>query len=172
MRFPPHLRKWFGSLSEGDVERLEKLISLKPETSEWVDAKNDRELKTLDGAVDFINSSCTAAKVLTWVCGTAATFLAGVVTLAMKVRAVRPAGTPMTLRIVGYLCLTAICGAILFGAGTLAPPAVPAALYPHELRPARFSVVGLTILVAHLGEATGDLKDAEGTICNRPHSFG
>ncbi|WP_132256542.1 hypothetical protein [Methylobacterium segetis] len=82
LRAASHVRKLINALSEADVAKLEKLLSLKPETVAWVDAKNDRELKSLDGAVDFINSSRTAAKVLMWVCGVAVTFVTGTVALA------------------------------------------------------------------------------------------
>lgn len=77
----PHLRVWFASLSEDDVKSLQALLSLRPETITWVGQKNDRELKQLDGAVEFITSSRTAARVLMWCCGTAVAFVAGVVAL-------------------------------------------------------------------------------------------
>ncbi|AWN43185.1 hypothetical protein DK389_25160 [Methylobacterium durans] len=82
LRGPPHVRRLINALSEADVAKLEKLLSLRPETVAWVDGKNDRELKNLDGAVDFINSSRTAAKVLMWVSGVAVTFVTGTVALA------------------------------------------------------------------------------------------
>ena len=62
--------------------KLEVLISLRPETVKWVSEKNSRELERLDGAVEFISSSRTAARVLMWVCGTAVAFVGGVVALA------------------------------------------------------------------------------------------
>ncbi|TXN79291.1 hypothetical protein [Methylobacterium sp. WL8] len=80
--FPPHLRKMFASWSEEDVSRLDKLMKLRPETVAWVESKNTRELERLDGAVEFISSSRTAAKVLMWVCGTAATVVTGSIALA------------------------------------------------------------------------------------------
>lgn len=80
--FPLHLRKWFDTLSEADVLKLERLMAVKQETVAWIDAKNDRELKNLDGAVEFITSSRTAAKVLMWVGGMAVAFVGGVTALA------------------------------------------------------------------------------------------
>jgi hypothetical protein len=80
--FPAHLRKWFDTLSEADVMKLERLMAVKAETVAWIDGKNDRELRNLDGAVDFITSSRTAAKVLIWIGGTAVAFVAGVTALA------------------------------------------------------------------------------------------
>lgn len=82
--FPAHLRTWFDTLSEADVKKLQKLMDVKAETVAWIDAKNDRELRNLDGAVEFITSSRTAAKVLMWIGGTAVAFVAGVATLATK----------------------------------------------------------------------------------------
>lgn len=80
--FPPHLRKWFDTLSEDDVGKLERLITLRPETISWIHDKNDRELKGLDGAVEFITSSRTAAKVLAWCFAAAVSFVGGAVALA------------------------------------------------------------------------------------------
>lgn len=80
--FPAHLRTWFDTLSEADVAKLEHLIAVKAETVAWIDAKNERELKRLDRAVEFINSSRTAGKVLIWVGGMAVAFLGGVTALA------------------------------------------------------------------------------------------
>ncbi len=80
--FPPHLRKLFDTLSEGDVAKLERLITLRPETINWIHDKNDRELKGLDGAVEFITSSRTAAKVLAWCFAAAVSFVGGAVALA------------------------------------------------------------------------------------------
>jgi hypothetical protein len=48
----------------------------------WVAEKNSRELDRLDGAVEFISSSRTAAKVLMWVCGVAVTCVTGSIGLA------------------------------------------------------------------------------------------
>ncbi|MCJ2034977.1 hypothetical protein [Methylobacterium sp. J-068] len=79
--FPPHLRRLFASMSPADVERFEKLIALDPKTIAWIAEKNSRELTQLDGAVEFITSSRTAARVLMWVCGVAVTFVGGVVAL-------------------------------------------------------------------------------------------
>lgn len=79
---PQHLIEWFASLSKADVERLEKLVSLRPETVSWIEGKNDRELKNLDGAVEFITSSRTAGRVLMWVGGLAVTIVGGVTALA------------------------------------------------------------------------------------------
>ncbi|TXN23976.1 hypothetical protein [Methylobacterium sp. WL9] len=76
-----HLAEWFDSLSTADVKKLEVLIALRPETVEWIAEKNSRELKSLDGAVEFITSSRTAARVLMWVGGAAVAFVAGVVGL-------------------------------------------------------------------------------------------
>lgn len=80
--FPLHLRTWFDTLSADDVGKLERLISLDSRTVQWITDKNERELKSLDGAVEFINSSRTAARVLMWCCGTAVAFVGGVVALA------------------------------------------------------------------------------------------
>lgn len=79
--FPPHLRRLFASLSPADVDRFEKLLALDPKTIVWIAEKNSRELTQLDGAVEFITSSRTAARVLMWVCGVAVTFVGGVVAL-------------------------------------------------------------------------------------------
>lgn len=80
--FPAHLRKWFDTLSEADVAKIERLVSLKAETVAWIEGKNDRELKQLDGVVEFVSSSRTAAKVLMWVCGAAVSFVVGVAAFA------------------------------------------------------------------------------------------
>ncbi|AWI89193.1 hypothetical protein C0214_13550 [Methylobacterium sp. DM1] len=80
--FPAHLRKWFDTLSETDVVKLERLMALKAETVTWIEGKNDRELKQLDGVVEFVSSSRTAAKVLMWVCGAAVSFVVGVAAFA------------------------------------------------------------------------------------------
>lgn len=80
--FPAHLRKWFDTLSEADVAKIERLMSLKAETVTWIEGKNDRELKQLDGVVEFVSSSRTAAKVLMWVCGAAVSFVVGVAAFA------------------------------------------------------------------------------------------
>ena len=77
----PHLEVWFASLSQEDVKSLQALLELRPATIQWVAEKNDRELKQLDGAVEFITSSRTAARVLIWCCGVAVTFVGGVVAL-------------------------------------------------------------------------------------------
>lgn len=82
VRAPPYVRELISTLSRSDVERLQKLLSLKPETVAWVDAKNDRELKSLDGAVEFISSSRTAARVLMWAGGLVVAFVGGVTALA------------------------------------------------------------------------------------------
>ncbi|NEU14310.1 hypothetical protein G3T14_19575 [Methylobacterium sp. BTF04] len=79
--FPPHLRRLFASMSEPDVDRFEKLLALDPKTIVWISEKNTKELTNLDGAVEFITSSRTAARVLMWVCGTAVAFVGGVVAL-------------------------------------------------------------------------------------------
>ncbi|MFY9289252.1 MAG: hypothetical protein WAP03_00925 [Methylorubrum rhodinum] len=79
---PPHLADWLASLSKADVEKLEKLVHLRAETVAWIEGKNERELKNLDGAVEFITSSRTAAKVLMWVGGMAVAFVGGVAALA------------------------------------------------------------------------------------------
>lgn len=80
--FPPHLRTWFDTLSVDDVQKLERLMAVKAETVAWIDAKNGRELQKLDGAVEFITSSRTAAKVLIWIGGMAVAFVGGVAALA------------------------------------------------------------------------------------------
>lgn len=80
--FPAHLRTWFDTLSEADVTKLERLMAVKAETVAWIEGKNDRELKQLDGVVEFVSSSRTAAKVLMWVCGAAVSFVVGVAAFA------------------------------------------------------------------------------------------
>ncbi|KQO89155.1 hypothetical protein ASF36_23610 [Methylobacterium sp. Leaf90] len=65
-----------------DVQKLERLMAVKAETVAWIDAKNGRELQKLDGAVEFITSSRTAAKVLIWIGGMAVAFVGGVAALA------------------------------------------------------------------------------------------
>ena len=80
--FPSHIREWFDGLSREDIGKLNKVISLSTKTVEWIDDKNERELKSLDGAVEFITSSRTAAKVMMWVCGTAVTFVTAAFALA------------------------------------------------------------------------------------------
>lgn len=80
--FPAHLRTWFDTLSEADVQKLERLMAVKAETVAWIEGKNDRELKQLDGVVEFVSSSRTAAKVLMWVCGAAVSFVVGVAAFA------------------------------------------------------------------------------------------
>lgn len=77
----PHLVVWFASLSADDVLRLETLIALRPETVAWVSGKSPKELASMDGVVEFVSSSRTAAKVLMWVCGTTAAFIGGVIAL-------------------------------------------------------------------------------------------
>ncbi|PJI55825.1 hypothetical protein CTI14_01650 [Methylobacterium radiotolerans] len=81
-RHHPHVESWFSTLSQEDITKLEVLISLRPETVKWVAEKNSRELERLDGAVEFISSSRTAAKVLMWVCGVAVTCVTGSIALA------------------------------------------------------------------------------------------
>ncbi|MBP1179955.1 hypothetical protein [Methylobacterium sp. PvR107] len=81
-RHQPHVESWISTLSADDIAKLEILIALRPETVKWVAEKNSRELERLDGAVEFISSSRTAARVLMWVCGTAVAFVGGVVALA------------------------------------------------------------------------------------------
>lgn len=78
----PHLAEWLTSLSQNDTKRLQVLINLRPETVAWINARKDRELKNLDGAVEFITSSGTAARVLMWVGGMAVAFVGGVTALA------------------------------------------------------------------------------------------
>ena len=73
-RHAPHVEGWISTLSAEDVAKLEVLIALRSETVKWVAEKNSRELERLDGAVEFISSSRTAAKALMWVCGVAASF--------------------------------------------------------------------------------------------------
>lgn len=80
--FPAHLRIWFDTLSVDDVQKLERLMAVKAETVAWIDAKNGRELQKLDGVVEFISSSRTAAKVLIWIGGAAVAFVGGVAVLA------------------------------------------------------------------------------------------
>ena len=81
-RHQPHVETFIATLSVEDVAKLEVLIALRPETVKWVSEKNSRELERLDGAVEFITSSRTAAKVLMWVCGVAATCVTGSIALA------------------------------------------------------------------------------------------
>lgn len=81
-RHAPHVEGWIRTLSPEDISKLEVLIALRPETVKWVAEKNSRELEKLDGAVEFITSSRTAAKVLMYVSGVAVAFVGGVVALA------------------------------------------------------------------------------------------
>ncbi|TXN72400.1 hypothetical protein [Methylobacterium sp. WL6] len=73
-RHQPHVETFISTLSVEDVSKLEALMALRPETVKWVAEKNTRELERLDGAVEFISSSRTAAKALMWVSGVAASF--------------------------------------------------------------------------------------------------
>jgi hypothetical protein len=73
-RHAPHVEGWIATLSAEDITKLETLLALRTETVKWVSEKNSRELERLDGAVEFISSSRTAAKALMWVCGVAASF--------------------------------------------------------------------------------------------------
>jgi hypothetical protein len=82
MRLPKHLRKLLSSIDETDVSKLQALMNLDPKTVAWIAEKNPRELKSLDGAVEFVTSSRTAAKVLAWCFVTAATAFGLVVTAA------------------------------------------------------------------------------------------
>jgi hypothetical protein len=82
MRLPKHLRKLLSSIDETDVSKLQALMNLDPKTVAWIAEKNPRELKSLDGAVEFVTSSGTAAKVLAWCFVTAATAFGLVVTAA------------------------------------------------------------------------------------------
>lgn len=59
-----HLEVWFASLSKEDVSKLETLLALRPETVAWVSGKSPKELQNLGGAVEFVTSSRTAAKVV------------------------------------------------------------------------------------------------------------
>jgi hypothetical protein len=81
-RHHAHVETWISTLSTEDIAKLETLIALRPETVKWVAEKNSRELERLDGAVEFISSSRTAAKVLMWVCGVAVTCVTGSIALA------------------------------------------------------------------------------------------
>jgi hypothetical protein len=82
MKFPPHLRKLFDHIGPDDVNKLIKLMSLKESTVKWIDGKSDKEYEKLDGAVEFLNSSRTAGKVLFYVAGVLASFLLSVFALA------------------------------------------------------------------------------------------
>lgn len=73
--FPLHLRELFDGLDKDDVACLAKLLRLNPKTLEWLTSKNERELRTLDDAVEFVSSSRTAAKVLIYVTGVAVTVM-------------------------------------------------------------------------------------------------
>lgn len=77
-----HLEAWFATLSAEDVKKLQTIVELRSETVAWIAEKNPRELKSLDGAVEFVTSSRTAAKVLAWCFVTAATAFGLVVTAA------------------------------------------------------------------------------------------
>jgi len=81
-RHQPHVEVFISTLSSEDVTKLQILLDLRPETVKWVSEKNSRELERLDGAVEFISSSRTAAKVLMWVCGVAVTCVTGSIALA------------------------------------------------------------------------------------------
>lgn len=82
MRLPKHIRKLLSSIDEGEALKLQALMNLDPKTVAWIAEKNPRELKSLDGAVEFVTSSRTAAKVLAWCFVTAATAFGLVVTAA------------------------------------------------------------------------------------------
>jgi DNA-directed RNA polymerase subunit H (RpoH/RPB5) len=82
MSFPLHMRKLFRSIDEGEAEKLLALLALRKDTIDWIAEKNPRELKNLDGVVEFVSSSRTAAKVLMWVGGFAVAFVGGVTALA------------------------------------------------------------------------------------------
>jgi hypothetical protein len=77
-----HLEAWFASISPDDVKKLQSILDMRSETIAWISEKNPRELKSLDGAVEFVTSSRTAAKVLAWCFVTAATAFGLVVTAA------------------------------------------------------------------------------------------
>ena len=81
-RHAPHVEVWITTLSPEDITKLQTLLDLRAETVKWVSEKNKRELERLDGAVEFISSSRTAAKVLMWVCGVAVTCVTGSIALA------------------------------------------------------------------------------------------
>lgn len=80
--FPPHLREWFDTISPDDLKNLKVVVGMRPDTLEWIHDKNPRELKQLDGAVEFITSSRTAGKWLLWIGGLSVTFVGGVTALA------------------------------------------------------------------------------------------
>lgn len=82
MRLPKHLRSLLNSIDEADASKLQALLNLDPKTVAWISEKNPRELKNLDGAVEFVTSSRTAAKVLAWCFVTVATAFGLVVTAA------------------------------------------------------------------------------------------
>ncbi len=82
MSFPPHMRKLFRSIDETEADKLLALLALRKDTIDWIAEKNPRELKNLDGVVEFVSSSRTAAKVLMWVGGFAVAFVGGVTALA------------------------------------------------------------------------------------------
>ena len=82
MRLPKHLRTLLNSIDEDGASKLKTLLDLDPKTIAWIAEKNTRELKSLDGAVEFVTSSRTAAKVLAWCFVTAATAFGLVVTAA------------------------------------------------------------------------------------------
>jgi hypothetical protein len=78
----PHVENWFTTLSQEDIGKLETLITLRPDTVKWIAEKNTRELEKLDGAVEFVTSSRTAAKWLMAASGIAVAFVGGCVALA------------------------------------------------------------------------------------------
>ena len=82
MRFPRHMRTLLNSIDEDEAVKIKALLNLDPKTVAWIADKNPRELKNLDGAVEFVTSSRTAAKVLAWCFVTAATAFGLVVTAA------------------------------------------------------------------------------------------
>lgn len=82
MRLPKHLRTLLNSIDEDGASKIKALLDLDQKTIEWIAEKNTRELKSLDGAVEFVTSSRTAAKVLAWCFVTAATAFGLVVTAA------------------------------------------------------------------------------------------
>jgi len=79
----PHVRTFFASFSEDDVKKFQTILDMRTETIGWLSSKSPRELKSLDGAVEFVTSSRTAAKVLAWCFVTAGTAF-GLVVAAAK----------------------------------------------------------------------------------------
>lgn len=82
VRLPQYMRDFLATMSAEDVKKLHKLMELKTSTVEWIAQKNDKELMHLDGAVEFVVSSRTSAKILIWLMGISFTIVTSTWALA------------------------------------------------------------------------------------------